>query len=219
MAPLALLEAAQFAEKRGSENFYKEALSLLERLTSQYPSHELVYYARLRQGHLFRKLNQFGNAQQIYANLLNQYPEHPELHLALLSNADCQLAQAGDDLVRFEVAIKLLERLFLQPDLPPDVSVEAGYKLAFAHRQIGKSPAAQEVLGSNLDRFLLNPEEKVPQLGARGRYWMSRSILELGNLLEEVSVLDEAKIVYGLIEEKNLPGRGLANSRINQLGI
>ena len=48
---------------------------------------------------------------------------------------------------------------------------------------------------------------------------MSRSILELGNLLEEVSVLDEAKIVYGLIEEKNLPGRGLANSRINQLGI
>ena len=92
MAPLALLEAAQFAEKRGSENFYKEALSLLERLISQYPSHGLVYYARLRQGHLFRKLNQFGNAQQIYANLLNQYPEHPELHLALLSNADCQLA-------------------------------------------------------------------------------------------------------------------------------
>ena len=88
---------------------------------------------------MFRKLNQFGDAQQIYANLLNQYPEHPELHLALLSNADCQLAQAGDDLVRFEVAIKLLERLFLQPDLPPDVSVEAGYKLAFAHRQIGKS--------------------------------------------------------------------------------
>ena len=219
MAPIALMEAAQFAEKRGSENFYKEALTLLERLTSQYPSHDLVYYARLRQGHLFRKLNQFGNAQQIYANLVNQFADHPELHLALLSNADCQLAQAGEDAVRFEVAINLLERLFLQPDLPSDVSVEAGYKLAFAHRQMGKGADAQEVLGSSLDRFLLNPGPDTRPLGGRGRYWMSRSILELGTLLEEGRVPDEARIVYGLIEENNLPGRSLASSRIEQLGI
>ena len=219
MAPIALMEAAQFAEKRGSENFYKEALTLLERLSSQYPSHELVFYARLRQGHLFRKLNQFGNAQQIYANLVNQFPEHPELNLALLSNADCQLAQAGDDVVRFEVAINLLERLFLQSDLPVDVSVEAGYKLAFAHGQMGKSGDAQEVLGSSLDRFLLNPETGQQRLGVQGRYWMSRSILELGTLLEVSRIPDEARIVYGLIEENNLPGRSLANSRIEQLGI
>ncbi|SVC69489.1 uncharacterized protein METZ01_LOCUS322343, partial [marine metagenome] len=103
LAPIALMEAAQFAEKRGSEKFDK-AHELLERLYRQYPNHELVFYARLRQGHLFRKSNQFGTAQQIYANLVNQFPEHPETHLALLASADCQLAQAGDDGVRFEVA-------------------------------------------------------------------------------------------------------------------
>ena len=137
----------------------------------------------------------------------------------MLASADCQLAQAGDDTVRFELAINLLERLFLQPDLHPDVSVEAGYKLAFAHRQTGNSVNAQEVLGSSLDRFLLNPEAGTRRLGGPGRYWMSRSILELGTLLEEGRVPDEARIVYGLIEENNLPGRNLANSRMEQLGI
>ena len=219
LAPIALMEAAQFAEKRGSENFFKEALNLLERLTNQYPKHELVYYARLRQGHLFRKLNQFGNAQQIYSNLINLFPDHKEIHLALLANADCQLAQAGDDGVRFEVAANLLERLFLQPGLHPDVAVEAGYKLAFVHRQRQNLSQAEEILGSVLDRFLLNQGVAGNPLGVQGRYWMSRAILELGTLLEEGSVPDEARIVYGLIEENNLPGRSLANSRINKLGI
>jgi len=179
----------------------------------------LVYYARLRQGHLFRKLNQFGNAQQIYSNLINLFPDHKEIHLALLANADCQLAQAGDDGVRFEVAANLLERLFLQPDLQPDVAVEAGYKLAFVHRQRQNLSQAEEILGSVLDRFLLNQGVAGNPLGVQGRYWMSRAILELGTLLEEGSVPDEARIVYGLIEENNLPGRSLANSRINKLGI
>jgi outer membrane protein assembly factor BamD (BamD/ComL family) len=219
LAPIALMEAAQFAEKRGSENFFKEALNLLERLANQYPKHELVYYARLRQGHLFRKLNQFGNAQQIYSNLINLFPDHNEIHLALLANADCQLAQAGDDGVRFEVAANLLERLFLQPNLHPDVAVEAGYKLSFVHRQRQNVSQAQEVLGAVLDRFLLNQVAEGKPLGASGRYWMSRTILALGTLLEDGSVLDEARIVYGLIGENNLPGRSLANSRINKLGI
>jgi hypothetical protein len=84
---------------------------------------------------------------------------------------------------------------------------------------MGKSGDAQEVLGSSLDRFLLNPETGQQRLGVQGRYWMSRSILELGTLLEASRIPDEARIVYGLIEENNLPGRSLANSRIEQLGI
>jgi len=219
LAPIALVEAAQFAEKRGSEFFFKEALNLLERLTKQYPNHELIYYARLRQGHLFRKLNQFGNAQQIYSNLINRFPDHNEIHLALLANADCQLAQAGDDGARFEVAANLFERLFIQPGLQPSVAIEAGYKLSFVHRQRKNFSQAQDVLGSVLDRFLLNQRLAGKPLGAQGRYWMSRAILELGALLEAGDVPDEARIVYGLIEENNLPGRSLANSRINNLGI
>lgn len=219
LSPIALMQAAQYAQKRGSDAFFQESIKLLERLASQYPNHELFFFAKLRQGHLFRKLNQFGNAQQIYSNLINQHPEHPMIHLALLANADCFLARMGEDAGNSDIAVNLLERLFLQPDLPADVVVEAGYKLAFAHKQSGREKQAQEVLGGVLDQFLLNPEEKTQPLNGNGRYWMSRSILELGGMLEDSKSQDEARIVYGLIEENNLPGRSLANARIEQLGI
>ena len=219
LAPIALMQAAQYAEKRGSDTFLEESLKILERLANQYPGHELFFFAKLRQGHLFRKLNQFGNAQQIYTNLTNQHPEHPMIHLALLANADCHLARAVEDRGSVDIAANLLERIFLQPDLPEDVVVEAGYKLAFAHKEAGKDKQAQEVLGGVLDRFLLNPASQGKALGGAGRYWMSRSILELGSLLEEGKAPDEARVVYGLIEENNLPGLSLANARIGQLGI
>jgi len=219
LSPIALMQAAQYAEKRGSDAFFQESIKLLERLSNQYPNHELFFFAKLRQGHLFRKLNQFGNAQQIYSNLINQHPEHAMIHLALLANADCFLARMGEDAGNSDIAVNLLERLFLQPDLPADVVVEAGYKLAFAHKQSGREKQAQEVLGGVLDQFLLNPSGQTQPLNGNGRYWMSRSILELGGMLEEAKSQDEARIVYGLIEENNLPGRSLANARIEQLGI
>ena len=219
LAPIALMQAAQFAEKRGSEVFFQESLKLLERLANQYPTNDLYYFAKLRQGHLFRKLNQFGNAQQIYSNLINQHPDHPMVHLALLANADCHLARIGEDSGSIDLAINLLERLFLQPDLPSGVVVEAGYKLAFAHKKAGRLKQAQEVLGGVLDQFLLNPSSQKRVLSGAARYWMSRSVLELGALLEEAKTSDEARIVYGLIEENNLPGRSLANARIEQLGL
>ncbi len=219
LAPISLMQAAQYAEKRGGDTFFKESLKILERLTNQYPAHELYFFARLHQGHLFRKLNQFGNAQQIYTNLSNQHPDHPMIHLALVANADCHLARAAQDSGSLDIAANLLERIFLQPDLPPDVVVEAGYKLAFAHKEAGRPKQAQEVLGSILDRYLLNPRTQSAALGGGGRYWMSRSILELGSLLEDGKAPDEARSVYGLIEVNNLPGRSLASAKINQLGI
>ena len=219
LASMALMQAAQYAEKRGSEVFFQESLKLLERLANQYPTHDLYFYAKLRQGHLFRKLNQFGNAQQIYSNLINQHSNHPMIHLALLSNADCHLAKIGEDSGSSDLAVNLLERLFLQPDLPAEVVVEAGYKLAFAHKEAGRLKQAQEVLGGVLDQFLLTPAGQKELLSGTARYWMSRSILVLGTLLEDTNSRDEARIVYGLIEENNLPGRSLANARIEQLGL
>lgn len=219
LAPIALMQAAQYAEKRGSEVFFQESLKLLERLANQYPTHDLYFYAKLRQGHLFRKLNQFGNAQQIYSNLINQHSDHPMVHLALLSNADCYLAKIGEDTGSLDLAVNLLERLFLQPDLPAEVVVEAGYKLAFAHKEAGRIKQAQEVLGGVLDQFLLTPEGQKNLLTGTARYWMSRSILVLGTLLEDTNSRDEARIVYGLIEENNLPGRSLANAKIEQMGL
>ena len=77
-APVALYEAAVSAEQRGLNTTYNEAVALLERLINTYSKHSLVYYARLKQADLSRKLNDFPTARLIYEDLINQFPKHPE---------------------------------------------------------------------------------------------------------------------------------------------
>src|SRR5208283_190813 len=55
-APFALYEAALNAERLGQDSSYEEANRLIERLVTDYPKDELVFYARLKQGDLLRKL-------------------------------------------------------------------------------------------------------------------------------------------------------------------
>jgi outer membrane protein assembly factor BamD (BamD/ComL family) len=65
-APVALWEAALAAEQRGLDTTYREALGLLDRLVARYPQHYLVFHARLRQGDILRKLNDFNTAILVY---------------------------------------------------------------------------------------------------------------------------------------------------------
>ncbi|HEX2862628.1 MAG TPA: hypothetical protein VHN79_13360, partial [Lacunisphaera sp.] len=56
-APLALYQAALLLERQGLDRHLGEANDLLERLLVGYPRDNLVFYARLKQGDLLRKLN------------------------------------------------------------------------------------------------------------------------------------------------------------------
>ena len=49
-------EAALQAERRGQDANFAEANRLIEDLVKKYPSSDLVFYARLKQGDLLRKL-------------------------------------------------------------------------------------------------------------------------------------------------------------------
>ncbi|MFA5257835.1 MAG: tetratricopeptide repeat protein, partial [Opitutales bacterium] len=93
-APVALWEAALASEQRGLEVTYREAISLLDRLVSEYPKSDLVFYARLHQGDILRKLNDFATALLAYEDLVNRFPQHPALYLARMSRADCIISQS-----------------------------------------------------------------------------------------------------------------------------
>ena len=69
-APYALYQAALQAERRGQDINLEEANNKIEELVTRYAGSPLVFYARLKQGDLFRKLNQFPQAQQAYETLV-----------------------------------------------------------------------------------------------------------------------------------------------------
>jgi hypothetical protein len=56
-------------------------------------------------------------------------------------------------------------------------------------------------------------------LDTTGRYWAARTLLELGERLNASGEFEEAKTIYRKLIAYNLPGRGLAQARINSIQI
>lgn len=213
MAPQALYEAGIYSERLGPDQFAR-AVRILDDLTERFPDHSLYFFARLKQGDLLRQMNDFAAAQIIYENLIHSFPEHSRRYLAELSRAECMLALAKEDQAQLQNAALELERLIDMPNLPVDFQVEIGFKWGFALQQSGEQKKAQEALALISGRFLLDDDT---QLGATGRYWMSRVLLELGKYLEEKGDFAAARRIYKKIVAYNLPGRNLAQSRATRL--
>jgi tetratricopeptide (TPR) repeat protein len=215
LAPQALFEAALYCERRGAE-FYPQAVILHNDLAKRYASDPLFYFARLKQGNLLRSMNNFADAQIVYENLINGFPAHEMRYVAELSRADCMLALAGNDTSALGNVVVVLERLLDLPNLPLDFQAEAAHKWGFALAKSGANEKAKEVLGLSTTRFLLD-EKQAAQLGPSGRYWVARSMLKLGEILEGEGASADARTVYRKLIAYNLPGRHIALSRVDRL--
>ncbi|MDB6093607.1 MAG: Tetratricopeptide 4 [Verrucomicrobia bacterium] len=233
-APYALYQAALQAERRGQEANFAEANHLIEDLVKKYPRSDLVFYARLKQGDLLRKLNQFQQAQQVYESLVNNYAQHKDVILAQLALAECHHAQAAGDPAHAESAMVLFEHLRDRIDAPVDVRVEAGFNLGYlymqrslqAHergdpvREQENVARAQEVWWKDVvNEFLLKDPRQAAQLGAKGPFWMAKTLLELGDLFERQEKLEQAKEAWLLIIKTQLPGADLARARLARFDL
>jgi TolA-binding protein len=216
-APLALYEAALNLERQGLDRHLQEAYKLLERLIQSYARSDLVFYARLKQGDLLRKLSDFASARQVYEDLINNSGQHPDILLAQLALADSLFAQGNNSVVNHESASAIFERLRDLPTAPVDLRAEAGFKWGYALAKRTQSAKAQTVLWSVVDTFLLDPAQ-AGRLGAKGRYWISRSLLELGQLHEDAGRNDEAQRAYQLIIERKLSGATQAQAKLARFG-
>jgi len=216
-APLALYEAAINLERQGLDRQLKEAYEkMLQRLIRDYPESELVFYARLKQGDLLRKLNDFNSARQLYEDLINRFGQHADILLAQLALADSLFAQ-GANVVNYEGASAIFERLRDLPSAPLDLRVEAGFKWGYALAKRAQPAKAQTVFWSVVEAFLLDATQAA-KLGAQGRYWISRTLLELGQIHEEAGRLDEAQRVYQLIVDQKLSGGAQAQAKLARFG-
>ena len=217
-APIALWEAALNAEQRGLNVHLQEAIAILEKLVTDYPDHELVYFARLKQGDLARRLNDFPTALLLYERLLSLFPSHPERFRAEMSRGDCLMALGSEDPDRFDMAAVIYERNCLLPIAPLPVRIEAGFKWAHALKQQGDGPGAEAVYWLLYDQFILDKEigEGLVRQDA-SRYWAARVLLELGSTQVDKGELNTARKVYELIVRMDLPGTGLAQARIESL--
>ena len=216
-APYALLHAALLAERLGQEKNLQEADKLIESLVTKYPDSPLVFDARLKQGDLLRKLNDFPKAQQVYESLRNNFSQNPDVIYAELALAECHSAQSANEPAHADTAISLFADLRDRVDAPVDMRVEAGFNLGYLYEQRGNPEQAQAVWWRDVvAAFLLDPG-RAKELGALGRHWMTRTLLELGELNEHQGKLGEATRAWKLIGSAGLPGAAIAQEQLARL--
>lgn len=211
-APYALFQAALNAERRGDDEAYREAYVLLERLVTDYPRDEQVFAARMKQGDLLRRLNQFPQAQQIYDLLVNRFSGNPGVLDAQMALADCHRAQAAQDASHFESALTILERLRDLANASPDLRIEAGYKLG----DMLAPTRPEEALAAwgPVAEAMVADRDRAAALGARGRYWAGRLLARMAGLLEARGRPDEAREAWRLLADRGLPGAATARARL-----
>ncbi|MBS0631818.1 MAG: tetratricopeptide repeat protein [Verrucomicrobia bacterium] len=218
-APFALFQAALQAERRGQDTNLKEANKLIEGLITKYPTSELVFSARLKQGDLLRKLNQFPQAQRVYEELVNKYSQRPDVVLAQLALAECHNAQSASEPLHLENAQVLFEHVRDRVDAPLEARVEAGFNLGYLLARRGATAKAETVWWRDVVGEFLLKDDVAARLGDRGRYWMARTLLELGTLYEQQEKLEQAKEAWLLILRTKLPGEALAKARLARFNL
>ncbi len=217
-APYALYRAALNEERRGPE-FYKAANDTLNTLVTTYKHHDLVFYAQLKQGDLLRRLNQFGAAQQIYENLVNNFTANADWLKADLALAACHRAQAqaATNDSHYKSALEIFEQLHYLANAPPDLRAEAGFQYGDLLAQHGQNGLAETAWMSMVTTFL-HDDATAGKLGATGRAWLARALLHAGDLLAVEHKFEEARNAYQLLISTGLPFQAVANDSLKRLG-
>ena len=105
-------------------------------------------------------------------------------------------------------------------DAPLDARIEAGFNLGLIRSRRGELDKAQDIWWRDVvDTFLLKPENST-QLGAKGRYWLTRTLIELGGLYEQQEKFEQAKRAWSLILSAKLGyGEALAKARLARFNV
>jgi len=213
-APKALYDAARQAERLDQDKNFKEAYNLLEKLVTKYKDSPLVFDARLQQGDLLREMYDFPGAERVYESLRNDFPDNPGRIRAELALAECHNAQSASDPSHADRAITLFADLRDRVDAPVEMRVEAGFCLGDLYERNGNLAQAQAVWWRDVvSAFLLEPQRR-EELGTKGRYWMTRTLIYLGELYVKMGRLDEARKSWTLILTAKLPGAALAQEEL-----
>jgi tetratricopeptide (TPR) repeat protein len=215
-APEALYQAALLSIQRGQKEHLDEANRLLDQMVRQYGEDNYVFQARLKQAEVKLSLASFSEAEAIYRDLEDKFPNHADRPIVQISLAGALMAQASVEPAKFDGAVSRFERLMANENLSVDLRAEAGARLAEGWQAQGNAARAAEICWEVYHRFVEDPNA-ASRLGATGPSWISRAIFLLGDLEERDSHFDNARRLYQSVIDHGLPGEKIADAKIKRL--
>lgn len=220
--PHALYKLADLSARLGTPDSLRAATKRIEELIAHPAAADigLIFRARMMQGDVFRKLNEYPLAQRAYEELVNKYPQRSEAMYAQLALAECHNAQSSADPRHAEIAKAKFEELLYRADAPLEVQTEAGYNLGLLLERAGKRDEAARVWWRDVVMPQLG-EKPAPrgELGPTRAHWLGRTILGYADMQRKRDNTAEAIKALLLVWEKNLEtAKGPAKDLLRQMG-
>jgi len=215
-APEALYQAALLSIQRGQKEHLDEANRLLDRMATRYGKANYVFQARLKQAEVKLSLGAFSDAEAIFRDLEDKFPDHGDMPLVQISLAGAFMAQASVEPAKFDGAVSRFERLLANENLPVDLRAEAGARLAEGWQAQGNSARAAEICWEVYHRFVEDPQA-IASLGPTGPSWISRAIFLLGDLEAHDGRHENARRLYQSVIDHGLPGDKVASAKIAKI--
>ena len=123
---------------------------------------------------------------------------------------------SGGSTDEFSEILAELERLMDLPNLSASFQLEVGYKLAYVLKKLEYYERAVVVATSMIDRYPLIVEE-ASDVSSIGRYWFARTLFLVSDVLKQLNQVEDAKKLYRLLLEYDLPGNELAKQYLSEL--
>jgi TolA-binding protein len=205
-APMALYLSAVHASRRGLM-YANDTAALLNKLIERYPSHELVYFAKLKQGHILMALNNFAAAKQVFMQLQYDFPAHAHNAYSKFLEIKCEMAQAADVSPN---AVTSLETLLTYKELTLELRLELACLLATVYGDQQRNTDLKTLLWE-----MVSPLLEQTTFGAGEAYWLSRCLFQLADCVDGEGNDREAQKLYRLIVQRELPGCEAAEKKLH----
>ncbi len=212
-APVALYEAALSVESRNTRSSDQEAIRIYSRIAEDFSEHSLAFIAKLKQGDILRKSNNFVVAAQFYEQMINDFPDESRIHLAEIALAESYFALGSTNQNYIEQAFRIFEQLLDISTIPIDLRLEAGTKAALALKQLDVEDRFVDVLWRVVNQVIGEDTESL-NLGVSGRYWLARAVVELSDVFQNTGENEQLNTLYELSNRLGLPAINIMRNRL-----
>lgn len=216
LAPAALLAAGQSAAKQKE---YLTAIEYFASLVTKYPSWPKLPKARYEQGDATAELGEFAKAILIFEEIINKYGTSDRVDLAWCRKADCEFALGAADTNRYDAAIASYRSVADRPLAPPDLKLQAQYKIGACLLKMQRFDDAVEQLYSKvMIPYLDDPKGLLREYPAC-EVWFTRAAFDIVDRLESQKKWREALRILKRVTDAGVPAADEAQKRIDKIRL
>ena len=214
-AAIALYEAAVYLEQLGQNQHLIQCIIILQRLITEYPNHQLVFVANLKQIKIYKKLGEFATALELCNTILssNQHQHHNLIYSLLLIKNDCLHAVAQNNPIKLQDVYENFSELRSQHLTINKLNFEIIYKQSIILKKLGKTKEMKDFIYKEIIHNYIN-KKIYNNLDSESRYWISRSLFELSSLFHLSGEAYKANNIYRKIILLQLPGYKIAERQL-----